>query len=156
MKLGMMQLPDQANLTQMGVAEWRNPINGFKIIALHYTADPKKATAEWKEKTKQDYTDKDWDQELEIDFSSWVGRPVYTTFSKIFHVSKEPLSWTPKRHMWRGWDIGIHACVWAQLAAGQLYLFCCRQTAGAFGPNEVRYQNQELTCSGLGQFIQEC
>lgn len=155
-KLGKLDCPDHAEFPHPGVATWTNPINGFRIVAIHYTSDPDKCTAEWKAKAQQEYPAAFWDQEFEIDFSSWVGRPVYPRFSRRVHVALSTLPWNPRKPMWRGWDIGMHACVWAQLNDERLFVYQSRQIIGAFGPLENRYARHEVSVSGLTNFIKHC
>lgn len=155
MKLGRLELPDHAKLIRPGVATWRNPSNNFAIFALHYTADPDKADPSWREQAAKGYPERDWLQEFEMDFSSWSGRPVYASFKRDVHVAQEPIEWNPHYPMWRGWDVGIHACVWGQLVKGQLRVFGGVQIVGAFGGAETKYEEFELPCSGLAVFIQQ-
>jgi hypothetical protein len=153
-KLGKFDLPVSAEQPIPGTATWRNPHNKVFVYALHYTADPDKATPAWRQQTQQGYSEAGWDQEFELDFSSWEGRPVYSSFVKTVHVAAERLLWTPRLPVLRWWDIGIHAVVWAQLDGGQLSIFTSRQTAGGFGPQEQRYRKHEIVSSGLGIFIE--
>lgn len=158
MKLGRMNLPPHAEQPLPGVAEWRNIQNQFCVLATHYMADPDKCTAEWKGNAQVGYSSEEWDQEFELDFESWAGLPVYLSFIRNMHVSQESLfpRYRKDLWMWRGWDVGIHACVWAQVQKSQLLLFASRQIAGAFGIKETRYEDHEFICSGLGAFIQLC
>lgn len=154
MKIGALDTPAHAEFPGTGMAVWTNPINRFTVLAIHYTADPSKRSASWKEHASQGYRTADWNQEYELSFESWAGRPVFAAFRKATHVAKQELTWTRQRYMWRAWDIGIHAVVWGQLCNSQLYLYACRQIVGAF-PKDVadKYRANEIDCSGLGIFI---
>lgn len=153
MRLGKLECPPFAEEPCPGTARWVNPHNQFTIFALHYSADERKRTSQWKEEASRGVPPADWDQEYELDFESWSGQPVYSSFRQYRHVSQEKLTWTRRRHMWRGWDLGCHAVVWAQLCDGHLYIYGSRQTIGSFGPKETRYREHELDCSGLSYFI---
>jgi hypothetical protein len=126
------------------------------VLAVHYSADPTKRQYGWKQESSKGYTQRSWNQEYEIDFESWAGLPVYISFEPSVHVASEPLQWRSNRWMYRGWDIGIHACVWAQVVDGQLRIFQAKQIAGAFTSDNGKYADDELVISGLGSFIQEC
>ena len=100
----------------IGKGIWvRHNRNGFTIIGLHHSADPKK-TPEWVAQMKKSYASEDaWKQEQELDFSKTEGARVYPGFKVDKHVRK--LQYNPYRTIWRGWDFGfVHpAVVFAQL-----------------------------------------
>jgi hypothetical protein len=103
-----------------GLKVWRNPVNRFAVARLHYSADPKKDTDEWRDRTRASYRWQEWLQEYEIVDSAFDGLPVYgEDFSLDFHVSKEPLKWNDMFPVVRGWDFGLAAegmaCVFVQL-----------------------------------------
>lgn len=50
---------------------------GFCIASLHYTADPRKATQEWKENAQKGLNEDKWKKEYEIDYSALGGMKVY-------------------------------------------------------------------------------
>lgn len=97
--------------------------NKFKIVYLHYTADPDK-TRDWAKELQRSYPSLDtWNQEMELDFTKATGRRVYTTFESNLHV--KPLEAIPYRTIWRGWDFGFRnpACVWCQITPeGRLHI----------------------------------
>ena len=101
-----------------GVRGWRTS-EGYLVLRLHYSCDPERATKEWIEETSQGYrggTDgSDWQREMEIDFGSYAGRPVYSQFDKTQSV--RPCRYNPHLPLWRGWDFGYRnpAVVFLQL-----------------------------------------
>ena len=103
-----------------GLKVWRNPVNKFTVARLHYTADPKKRSEEWKAAARAGLTWSEWMREYEIVWSSFDGVPVYgDDFSRAFHVSGGTLQYAQGYPMVRGWDFGLGkggmACVFAQL-----------------------------------------
>ena len=161
--LGHFPLPESAIEPHQGVATWVNPHNKCAVLLVHYTAEEERRSLTWQTQAKEGYaTESAWDQEQELDFSSWQGVPVFGSFSAAYHVAKEPLMWS-KRTDWpmiRGWDFGTQACVWAQLQrtlqGERLMLFTSRQTAGAFPATERKYERFEIEVTGLSLFIREC
>ncbi len=161
--LGKFQLPAYATEPCRGVATWVNPHNQCTVLLVHYTADEDRRSHAWLAEARRGYTEAAWDQEQELDFSSWGGMPVFLSFSSEMHVAKHSIPWS-RRTDWpmvRGWDIGTHACVWAQLqrlgpAGERLKIFTARQAAGAFPASERKYEPFEIDVSGLALFIQSC
>lgn len=88
--------------------------NLFKVVRLHYDADPIKNT-KWIAKARAGYPYEElWRQEMELDFISTQGRRVYPEFTLENNVADlKPVSCG---RIWRGWDFGYHhpICVWAQ------------------------------------------
>jgi hypothetical protein len=60
-----------------GFTAWTNPINKFRIVAMHYTADPRKRTPEWKAREQEGMPHSLWLREYEMQFSLMAGSPVY-------------------------------------------------------------------------------
>lgn len=97
----------------------RNAAKGITVMRIHYTADPAKRHPSWAETKKKRYpSERDWNREMELDWSSPGGDPYYAAC--VEH---------PERYIWRGhpsivrglpvircWDFGIRhpACVWLQ------------------------------------------
>jgi hypothetical protein len=162
-RLGNYTLPNEAEEPKLGTARWTNPVNQCSILLIHYTADTNRRSHEWKQSARVGYaTESAWNQEQELDFSTWHGLPVYLGFSPRHHVAPAGLQWK-LRTDWpfiRGWDIGTHACVWMQLQrtlrGERLKIFTARQSAGAFPVTERKYQRFEIDTAGLGIFVQEC
>lgn len=112
-----------------GLKTWRNPANKFFVARLHYSADPKKRTDDWRAAARAGSTWSEWMREYEIVFSSFEGVPVYQDeYNRDFHVSKEPLVWSPDYPIVRGWDFGLGvsgmACIFAQLVSNfRLFIY---------------------------------
>ncbi len=89
-----------------GVRGWRTG-DGYLVLRLHYTADPE-ADEEWKLSRVKGYRGgfdgSDWQREMEIDFGSYSGMPVYPQFDS--NVSVKPVKYNPHIPLWRGWDFG--------------------------------------------------
>lgn len=112
-----------------GIKVWENPVNKFKVARVHYSADPRKRTPEWREQARAGITWAEWMREYEIVWSSFDGIPVYgDDFARAFHVAEQPLEWASGFPVIRGWDFGLGAggmaCVWAQLLSyGRLFVY---------------------------------
>lgn len=86
----------------------RNLNNKFTIVTVHYSADPEKSTTEWIAKAKEGMTERGWNREYEIDYTSFAGKPVWDTFDPKINVAKEELPVKYGEIMYRGWDFGYH------------------------------------------------
>jgi len=102
-----------------GIKEWRNEKNGFYIFRLHYTADPKKRSPEWKAKESQGIPTNDWNREYEIDFASFTGKPVFLNDYDDNRMCRK-VQIDPKAPLLRSWDFGFHhpAVCWGQFHEG--------------------------------------
>lgn len=113
------ELPETVEIEELchGLKAWTNPINGFRVLRLHYSADPRRRTQEWREAERRKYGVAEWNREQELIWESLDGKAVYGDFwSPEFHISKVPLGWNPKYPVCRGWDFGLNgACIFAQL-----------------------------------------
>lgn len=113
------ELPEHVEVEeiQQGLKTWINPINGFRVLRLHYSADPAKRTPEWRFNEKRKYGESEWNREMELVWESLEGRAIYADhWSPEFHISKTQLGWNPKYPVCRGWDFGLNAaCVFSQL-----------------------------------------
>jgi len=113
------ELPEHVEVEdiQQGLKTWINPINGFRVLRLHYSADPAKRTPEWKGNERKKYGEAEWNREYELIWESLEGRAVYADhWAAEFHISKTSLGWNPKYPVVRGWDFGLNgACLFAQL-----------------------------------------
>ena len=103
-----------------GFKSWRNPHNRLFVAQVHYSADPKKDTDEFRERARSGISYVQYMREYEIVDCSFEGIPVFMDdFSQDFHVSKEPLVWNKDYPMIRGWDFGLgaegNACLYAQV-----------------------------------------
>jgi len=90
-----------------GIRGWRTT-DDYLVLRIHYSADPERADAEWIAEVSKGYiggTDGAmWQREMEIDFGSYAGLPVYPTFDKDFSVKE--VKYNPSLPLWRGWDFG--------------------------------------------------
>ncbi len=95
--------------------EVRTNRNKFRVVRLHYTADPHKATDDWYNNTRPGMPEDKWEQEYEINFNVLHGKRFYNEFDYERHSAA--LKFNPNLTMLRGWDFGYHypACVWAQI-----------------------------------------
>jgi hypothetical protein len=113
------ELPEGIEIEELakGLKAWTNPINGFRVLRIHYTVDPKRRSEEWKLAERKKYGEAEWNREQELMWESIEGKAVYGDFwDSAFHISRQALGWNPKLPVCRGWDFGLNgACVFAQL-----------------------------------------
>lgn len=123
--LNGVKVPSSAESPTHGVWTWFTPKN-WRVLAVHYSADPTKRPGtedgdKWIAKKKEDASTRDWQREMEIDFTISEGDPFFTRFNRSVHVKS--LSYDPTLPIIRGWDFGRGhpSCVWAQKKSnGQL------------------------------------
>lgn len=117
------ELPEGVEIEDLmtGLKSWTNPINRFTVLRLHYSADPRKRSAEWIATTRAGMDTATYLREYELVWEALQGRPVYVDeWSAEFHTSKVPLGWTPALPICRGWDFALNpACVFTQLLTHQ-------------------------------------
>ena len=127
------ELPEETPVEELqhGLKAWTNPINGFRVVRLHYSADPAKRRPEWRLAERKKYGVSEWNREHELIWESVEGKAVYADWWEAeFHISKVPLGWNPKYPVLRGWDFGLNgACVFAQLFP-HMRLFILREAIG--------------------------
>lgn len=104
------------------IITWINPQNKFCVIDIHYTANPRKREASFKEAIRSQMPIKDFMVEYERNWEVFSGKPVYEDYSKSFHETTKT-----EAHIGLpllcGWDFGLTpACVVAQLREGRLIL----------------------------------
>lgn len=116
-----------------GVEVWRNPRNGFVVVDLHYTADPRKRSPEWRESIRRSMPARDFAMEYERSWQTFEGKPVYDDFNKTIHVSTDELKPEPGLPLILGWDFGLTpACILAQLVGRRLIILAeFVETAGS-------------------------
>jgi len=104
---------DDATELIPGLVAWTNPGNGFRVLKLHYTADPAKRKPEWKEQAKAGMPERGWLREYELSFEAPLGDAVTPEFSSANVRAVKPLSGA---RILRGWDFGAlsPAVVFAQ------------------------------------------
>ena len=113
--------PAAATRPRPGIEEWTNPLNGFTVVQLHYTADPVKRSPDWKAHAARSMHPRAWRREYEIDWASPEGEPVVPEYDEATHVQ----GMTPDHslRLLRFWDFGFNSPVvlfaqltlWAQL-----------------------------------------
>lgn len=116
------KLPESSFPTPVGkgLKVWYTD-EGWTVVRLHYTADPERADKEWLLEQVKGYgggfTGRDWLREMEVDFQSYAGEPVYPGWHGGDAISEDRSVYDPGLPLWRGWDFGYRhpACVWAQL-----------------------------------------
>lgn len=132
------ELPQYAKVEDLarGVKAWGNPQNGFRVVRLHFDADPAKRLPEYQVEVHKGISHAQFLREYHLVWRSFQGRPVYMDdWSRNFHVSKDFLKFAPHLPVIRGWDFGVggSACVFTQLM-----------------PEMRLYVLQEICESGIG------
>lgn len=90
-----------------GVEVWRNPRNKFVVVDLHYTADPAKRSAAWREAIKQSLPSRAFDMEYNRSWSTFEGKPVYSDYNKAIHVKSGRMPPEPNMPILLGVDFGL-------------------------------------------------
>ena len=131
----------------IGVQIWANSENGFTVFQLHYTADARKRTVEWRNKEMKGMPVKEWNQEYELMWDSYSGTPVYTDYNTVLHGSEERLYPHIGLPILRGWDFGLMpACIFGQLQEDTLVIFAefTRENMGAERFSEIVLKQSQL------------
>jgi len=113
-------VPEDLESPAPGMWRFTTP-KGWRVLVVHYTADPNKCPGRpvgdaWIAKAKKAQgSDRDWQREMEINYTISSDQPFFPNFNRSVHV--RPLLFDPKIPLLRGWDFGqAHpACVFAQL-----------------------------------------
>ena len=113
------QVPENVECPMEGVWAWTNA-KGWRVVAVHFTADPDKRPGTesgdaWIEKKKKDSSERDWKREYDLDHTIAEGDPFYATFNRSMHQVR--CAYDPTRSLLRFWDFGRGhpAIVFAQL-----------------------------------------
>jgi len=77
----------------------------FKKIELHYSKNPNKKE-EWKKKAFSGLTQKDVEQEYELNFVATNENSIYGDFNYQIHIRKQVFN--PEKHLLVGWDFGYN------------------------------------------------
>lgn len=99
---------------QQGLVIRSNEKNGFTVCRLHYTADPRKRTLEWKREAEKGLTAAQFDQEFEINYQAGMGQKAFPEIiSKRVSIvlSESPYldgAWPSHLSMWGGFDYGAN------------------------------------------------
>ena len=104
-----------------GIEIWQNPKNKFVCIDLHYTADPRKRSTEWRDAIRASLPIRDFLMEYERSWQTFEGKPVYEDFNRSIHVKPGVIEAEPGIPLLLGWDFGLTpACLICQLVGRQL------------------------------------
>jgi hypothetical protein len=95
---------------QKGLRIVQNDKNGFIVVTLHYTADPKKRSAQWKKEAHQGLSPARFAQEYEIDYTALFGEKAFPEIKdrRMEICVKSPFvdGWPRSLPMWGGFDYG--------------------------------------------------
>jgi len=115
-------IPPNRHYPMKGVEVWENPKNKFTVFQLHYSANPAKRDAGYRENIKSSMPIRQYNQEYELIWDSFEGKPVYADWNEQIHCGDNlgPELGLP---LLRGWDFGLTpACVIGQLQGNQLVI----------------------------------
>lgn len=98
--------------SQKGLKIVENDRNGFTVVTLHYTADPRKRSKLWLKEAKQGMSLAKFEQEYELSYDSMLGEKVWPEV-----LSRRPEiifregpfldnRWPTDMKMFAGWDYG--------------------------------------------------
>lgn len=97
---------------QTGLRIVRNSRNGFVVCRLHYTADPRKRSPEWKAEARRGMSLAKFEQEFEINYNALLGERVFpeiTARREEIILREGPYEynqWPTHLPMWGGFDYG--------------------------------------------------
>ena len=132
----------------------KNDKNKFCVVTLHYTADPRKRTEEWKREAESGMTPAQWAKEYEIDYTALYGQKVFPELAtnKARIVIHPPYPEFPDfQTCWGGFDYGgrspasFHVytiCDGATYAIWELYEPCGNVADFAKKMQECPYWNR--------------
>jgi hypothetical protein len=123
-----------------GVEVWQNGKNKFVVFQLHYSADPKKQNPDWLDAIRSSMSISKFRQEYDLQWDTFVGKPVYPEFSENLHTSKERVYPEFGLPLILGIDQGLHAAV----------VICQLQGSKFVVMDEVRAENM-----GAERFVEK-
>lgn len=85
----------------------KNASNGFTIASVHYSCDPDKLNEQWLNEARRGLSERAWNREYEIDYTSFAGKPFFPEFN-AHNIAPVDLFYTPGDILYRGWDFGFH------------------------------------------------
>jgi len=107
-----------------GVEIWRNPGNKFCVFQIHYTANPAKRDPKYKDNAKSGMPLSKFNQEYEISWETFAGKPVFRDWNKMIHGSKVKLRPHIGSPILIGVDFGLTpSAALAQMQGNQLVIF---------------------------------
>lgn len=92
-----------------GIETWTNAGNGFRVVQVHYTADPVKRTPAWQVATFRAMPPRNKKREYDIDWTASEGDPVVPEYEEALHV--RALVIDPSLRLLRFWDFGFDSPV---------------------------------------------
>ena len=99
--------PPKKEFPMKGIEVWRNPMNRFTVVQLHYSADPTKNSAAYKSEIKAGMPIARYNQEYELQWDSYDGMPVYPDFVKTFHGVEGEIEAQIGLPLLLGFDFGL-------------------------------------------------
>lgn len=99
---------------QTGLKIVSNPNNGFTVCTLHYTADPRKRSPEWKEAARRGLKQAEFEKEYEIIYDAYMGQKVFPEVRSrrdeiiVREGPYEFNKWPKDLPMWGGFDWGTN------------------------------------------------
>lgn len=99
--------PAEVKIPMTGIEIWKNPKNGFLVVDLHYTANPEKQGAEWREAIMNGMPQRKFLMEYEKNWETFDGKRVYEDFVKGVHSTPTKLRATPGLPLILGVDFGL-------------------------------------------------
>lgn len=117
--------PVPASTPMEGVTVWKNPKNGFFVVDLHYTANPEKRSAEFREAVRASMPIRRYRMEYEKNWETFEGKSVYEDFNEQLHLTPS----RPQMHvglpLLLGWDSSglTPAVIIAQMQEDRLVIF---------------------------------
>lgn len=91
----------------------QNDKNGFTVVSLHYTADPRKRSKEWEREARQGLSEAKFNQEYNIDYAAQMGEKIFPEVKSRQNeiiVQSGPFvdnAWPRDLPMWGGFDFGM-------------------------------------------------
>ena len=76
---------ERKKFPMQGIEIWKNPGNKFCVFQIHYTANPAKRDPKYKDNAKSGMPISKYNQEYEISWESYEGKPVYRDWNKAIH-----------------------------------------------------------------------
>lgn len=121
-----------------GMTVWQNPLNGFLVLRIHYSADPDKRSDEWRQKAAArmgGLGSPDWRRFMEIDFSVRRGLSVFGPETFVNRVGDPsachilpahypiPVYWSRRRGIDPGIVNAFAVAFWAKSPEGIHFLY---------------------------------
>lgn len=129
-----------------GFAAWTNKRNRFRILAIHYTADPRKRSAQWKLRESEGVPLSIWLREYEMQWSIQSGLPVYVHDWRPQVMLQEGIKTERTRPILCSLDFGYHN---PALLVGQMRFGLQLCALRAFQGRQLRFE--DFMASALSQ-----